>query len=109
MPYDGSGLDETTKVLLEARRLVEKGWCQGVYADPAGRVCLHRALALGSLAAAGISVSVEWERAFIRVIALIPPCGARANDRVQWWNDDPQRTQAEVLALLDRAIAGGDA
>lgn len=25
--------------------------------------------------------------------------------RLAWWNDEPERTQEEVLALLDRVIA----
>src|SRR4051812_16046026 len=104
MPYDGTGLDKATKVLIEARRLVEEGWCQGAYEDAAGRVCLHRATVLGCF----VVTFWDWKAAYSRVRALIPPTYEGVFlDPVQAWNDAYGRTQAEVLALLDRAIAGG--
>lgn len=107
MPYDGeSDLDGTTKVLLEARRLVEEGWCQGAYEDEAGRVCLQLALYLGQ-GASESQVTVGMS-ASDRVVKLIGPFYASATHPIQGWNDAPERTQAEVLELLDRAIADSE-
>lgn len=105
MPYDGTGLDEATKVLLEARHLIEEGWCQGAYEDAAGNVCLRRALWCGSFATASWD---DIDAAFERVVERLPPIYARTTRPIQDWNDVRGRTQAEVLALLDRAIAGGE-
>lgn len=106
MPYDGTGLSETTKVLLEARRLVEEGWCQGAYEDATGRVCLQRALYLGLLASD--SRLTPGMTAFDRVVKLLPLPSPGRPRQIQDWNDAPGRTQTEVLELLDLAIADSE-
>jgi hypothetical protein len=90
-------------VLTAARALVERGWTQGEYARhkngrPIGpaepnAVCW---CATGAIMATGKSLAAD-----LAVYHL----GDALGDSVLRWNDTPGRTQAEVLALFDRAIA----
>lgn len=74
--------------LRHARRLVENGWRQEGYGGPAqGRYCL-----VGAISRATTACSV-------------PPFQLPA---LETWNDAPGRTQADVLALLDKAIELGE-
>jgi hypothetical protein len=101
MPFDGTNLDENRKVLIEARRLIKRGWCQRDYKNR-DRVCLHRALTEAALLAPNYSEALQ--AAFSRVLAVIPP-NPVSRYIIQDWNDEPGRTQEEVLAVLDRALS----
>ena len=80
--------------LIEGRKLVERGWCQGAF-QKGERVCI-----LGSFID-----DVEMSRQALRAIAsAIGRPGADACAVVRW-NDHKGRTQEEVLAAFDRAIA----
>lgn len=97
----------TIEVLREARALVAKGWCQNENAfnsegkmvharDPSAcRWCVNGALMVAS---GGVipCQSTAWDR--IRDSNRIPLA-------LDEWNDEPERTQAEVVAAFDRAIA----
>jgi hypothetical protein len=96
---------ETLDVLIRARAEVEKGWCQDVAVDSGGNVC-----ALGALETA---VGVEkYARVYAtRYDGIRGARGALTNalpaDRppsVPLFNDTPETTKADVLALFDRAI-----
>lgn len=98
----------TKEILAEARELIAKGWTQGtparnadgddcgVYESEAQCFC-----SLGALwrAAGGIGVAVDAANA-LRAGAT----GSLASS-ISFWNDAPGRTQAEVLAAFDKAIA----
>ena len=80
------------QMLVAARNLVEAGWCQ--YALRSG----DKYCALGALRACADNPYHEryglWHMEHI------------INDYLWNWNDAPGRTQAEVVDLFDRAIAG---
>lgn len=101
---------DVQKVCNEAADLIEeKGWCQGQYEDDGGRHCL-----LGAVSKADADLQSilrcpenEWKRR-----AIISALGGRLGwqERPEYvltgwnalttWNDDPKRTQEEVVALL---------
>lgn len=84
------------EVLRAAREKVAAGWCKGADRNRDGRYCL-----MGAINAA----TDDWD-------ALAP---ARqgiyrlVGDTPRTWNDAIGRTQAEVLAVLDQAIAAEEA
>lgn len=82
--------------LREAARLIrDKGWCQGVYRDDAGRHC-----AVGALCEAtgdgglDLARSYLWQR--IRTTSIAD------------WNDRPGRTEQDVIAAFESAAALAD-
>jgi hypothetical protein len=92
---------ETRRVLSVAKGLVANGWIQGELYDDHGNYCV-----MGALYEAEAT-----DRGFAD--ALVSLCGAAAVDCVNSgvgkhpiadWNDAPGRTQAEVVALFDRAL-----
>ena len=102
--------------LAEARKLIAQGWTQGAfYDDEDGSGCYCLAGAVGAAEAASVklpkgrvkfvfysrSKSVQALSDYLGGFAR----GASAVDLVTGWNDAPGRTQEEVLALIDRAIA----
>jgi hypothetical protein len=45
MPLDGTNLDETTQIILDALDILRReGWCRGKLSDGEGRVCANGAL-----------------------------------------------------------------
>lgn len=97
MPFDGTPVTNLViEALREGRARVERGWCQGVWSTPSGdRVCaavaLHGHLQVVIDDAIGILATV---------IGITPPTVYK----VVLWNDAPERTQSDVIALYDRAI-----
>ncbi len=95
-------------VLRRARQLVADGWSQGAYArltdgSPcppdsarAAQFCLMGAIRRG-LTEADYSIPVES-----KVVQLL---GFAIADEAVGWNDDERRTQADVLARMDKALA----
>lgn len=91
----------TVEVLEKARRFVANGWCQGDYIK-GDRLCLFGALNL----AVGVQVDCD-EKPSDFDNDLYRRLGAAAGvpyDELVWWNDAPERTQAEVVAAFDKAI-----
>jgi hypothetical protein len=86
--------------LRRMRVLIEQGWVQGSFAiDAEGRAVWpldHRAVAFCMRGAAD-RAKVPHEP------ALVFPTGRV--DGFAEWNDNPKRTQAEVLACIDNSIA----
>lgn len=90
------------RVLEEARARVAKGWCQRAYAlDADGKPLWatdRRATKWCLRGAVFASAYDDHEEPFL--------CLARAGvGEGTAWNDKPGRTQAEVIAVLDHAIA----
>ena len=98
--------EQVIDALVRARELVERGWCQGWFARDAD----------------GVEVSFASQSACrfcaigaIRRVADIPDgnngigllfrAGGLTALDLAAWNDAPERTQADVLALYDAAIA----
>jgi hypothetical protein len=101
-------------LLHDARRLVAVSWCQGADArDAAGWEVdpWDENAASWSLLGAMVAV-LEEEASLVGEIpvaelaaALYALSGLIETDSLVEWNDDPRHTQANVLAVLDLAIA----
>jgi hypothetical protein len=107
------------QVLIEARGLVEKGWCQGTFARTASgeeahsiSPDAHSHCALGAVRAVTLPAFpfIEARVAAREALAsFLPPAEDQdAQDQIVVFNDAPERTQADVLALFDRAIAAAE-
>ncbi len=98
-------------VLRDMRVMLERGWTQNACArDSAGNEVDELSLkavsfdALGALTRAGRDAKVEARHEAIS--HLRAGIGFKS---LGDWNDEPGRTQAEVLALVDRAISSASA
>jgi hypothetical protein len=115
MPFDNPNQDRVGEVelLWDARSLIcdQSNWVQGRYSD-GDRLCLVAALSVtaGSL---DFQAPNRTERRLARLLAArLPekaPIWARlrlfpARQRLILFNDCPQTTHGDVLALFDRAI-----
>ncbi len=80
------------ETLLDAAdQLERRGWCQGRTVDNEGRMC-----ALGALiAVAGHATHDEW-LAHVKLQEVV-------GDRVDLWNDAPERTKEDVVAAFRQA------
>ena len=103
--------DEVLETLKKARKLLEIGWCQEAEAEddegmsvPAGDPSAVRWCLTGALGCASTG-SENYQRAIAEVNRVIGPdevIGPVGN--VVVWNDTPDRTDEEVLRLLDSII-----
>jgi len=102
--------ETTIAILTNARAFIAKGWCQGKSAldgdgnpidathPQAVRFCIF-----GAFDATGIILEDP-------VIELFKEASGLPPDRpLTGWNDEPGRTQSEVLEAFDRAIAKANA
>lgn len=111
MPFDGSRLDLTTRILINGRdRLERDGWCRGMLVDHLGRVCMMGALGYdGPTATITLSRRSPRTRAVLRLARALGFSTALDEDvpkAVVTWNDASRRTRKQVLEVFDRAIAG---
>lgn len=103
--------DETIEILKKARELIRKGWAQETFSLYRGTdmVCYCALGAIGPAAGGhpGDGVFVSDGTAAVAVTALCAALGASTAplSAVTSWNDDPKRTQEDVIGLYDRAIA----
>jgi hypothetical protein len=98
-------MKSTKQILVEARELIARGWAQKHLAtdafgrkvlpwEPAAECwCSYGAIAFAVGDGVGIASACAELRSAIGHGDIVP------------WNDAPERTQAEVLAAFDRAIA----
>jgi hypothetical protein len=101
-------------LLADARELVSRGWCQGAEAEDerGGPVVpwsadARRWSALGALVATagGPDALVNGGPSLERVATAALALGLAAGvETLKEWNDAPERTRAEVLAVFDRAV-----
>lgn len=93
MLYDPKyGLDGVGKLLWQAADLLEEcGWCQHRIEDDYGRMCL-----VGSIQAA-LRMSQRADPVFCH--AVVYRLKRRLELPVQW-NDQPERTQEQVVDML---------
>jgi hypothetical protein len=101
-------------LLRGARRLVADSWCRGADArDAAGSEVDPWDENAASWSLLGAVVAVLEEEASLMgelplaevAAALYALAGLIETDSLVEWNDDPRQTQANVLAVLDRAAA----
>lgn len=93
----------TLQLLRKARALVERGWIQhhsyeGEAMQPTS-VCLVAATSFAAWDQRWLPENIEAETVADELIAT-----AIGTDDAVGWNDTEGRTQAEVLAAIDRAI-----
>lgn len=100
--------EQTRNVLRKAKELVVANWGQGSGAmGPTDGHCVLTALGTASAGQFGQPLWAEHLRdatASVKDI-LEAPDGAGCSS-IAGWNDTPGRTQAEVVALFDQALAG---
>ncbi len=97
------------QVLIEAREMVVKGWCQGAWAenedglavDPGDREACAWCIT-GALRAVAHDTTADRATATAAIIRVFPLF--MWADSIINFNDYPARTKAEVLTLFDRAI-----
>lgn len=89
--------DPVLERLRLGRERVAKGWCQGAFSD-GERVCAVGAIIYGGPSGQDTVVGEAWQVLDGAAFAI----GARG---VMTHNDTPGRTQEEVVALFDKAIA----
>ena len=107
MPFDNTNLDDTTRLLLDARGYIERGWCRGELArdkdgervSPIDKRAVQRCL-YGALYAAGLDPAVRKGPATDRLRKAIG--GGNLVDF-----NNAQTDSAPILAAFDCAIAGG--
>lgn len=92
-------MSDMVETLRKARERVQRAWGQGKDSGYPGRPdCVLTALYKST---GTFDIRIRGERVIARVIGL-----ARYHrNLVIEWNDAPGRTQADALALYDRAIA----
>ncbi len=93
--------------LIKARAKIEKGWCQYNHAlDAQGRPTRATSPGAVQFCALGALAAVRSPR-FQTLLSML--CSVLNGQYHQWtvstYNDHPSRTQEEVLALFDKAIA----
>lgn len=104
-PYD---------VLTAARELLSKGWTQGAYARSAtGIVDCYSTEAIsfclwGAVRRVAGDNHASRSAALAAVAAQLPEpylSGVNGKPQLVAWHDQGDRTQADILALIDHAIA----
>lgn len=111
MPFDGLESPQVTDALLAVRRRIRRGWCQG----PEYRLCWTR-LGPGREFCLTGAVLCDPHSDHRRILLLLKMAilELRGEERpaifpgdltVLHYNEAPGRTKAEVLAVVDRAIA----
>lgn len=85
--------------------LVTHGWTQGEMRSPDGRCCVLGAFDALLPFVARADGLVQRRQAVRRALWRVIPPAMEISD----WNDAPGRTFADVLALLDQAIAAEEA
>lgn len=102
--------NETIEILKKARELIRAGWAQETFSlHKQDGICYCALGAIGPAAGGypGDGVFVSDGPAYPAVVVLATALGPSVNPltSVTVWNDDPKRTQEDVIALYDRAIA----
>ncbi len=104
MPLDGTNFEQQAEVLdllRRARGRVAHRWCQFTREDEQGGVCL-----LGALYGWDFVIDTPALQAlFDEIIPRQRNCFQFISSALVSFNNESGRTQAEIVALFDRAIA----
>ena len=98
---------DVRKALEDARALVKKGWAQDYNAMALGSaVCDPRSKAAARWCANGALVAAtgDADSPICSMAYDVLRAAAETDGSLSAWNDAPGRTQAEVLALFDKAL-----
>lgn len=106
MPFDSEVSQKSRDliVLEKARERIARGWCQSKRHSDWGEVCIIGAIETVLLGEDHPNISPHYDLAEPYALAL-GFSGACNYLFAAKWNDAPGRTQAEVLARFDEAIA----
>lgn len=103
-------MSATRDCLITARELLARGWCQRRYAVNAEGTFVSSLdpdavawCAIGAITRA--SCASDAPLSMPPAVDIIRELIAAETMDIEHWNDAPGRTQADVLALFDRAIA----
>jgi hypothetical protein len=96
------------RLLEETRNLVAQAWCQGSDArDRDGAAVAawdEQAVSWSLLAVVERDAAAQGEIPLEQLAAVLYPLSDLVDtDSLAAWNDDPRRSQAEVVGVLDRA------
>lgn len=106
-------MDNTRSILTAARNLIEHGWHQGALTDGHNNFCIKGAIGLcsgfytKSAGKVALSKKLDYDtlvsdhKAMQAVAAHLP----EGFDSVPVFNDNPDTTHNDVLAVLDKAIS----
>lgn len=102
-------MTDVKDVLVQAKHIVERGWCQGASTDGRGNLCIRAAI---SVAAGAVASDTMTEGDFVHRIELELLAVERLMrhlpepwDSVPHWNDAADTTLTDVAAILDKAIS----
>ncbi len=108
---EGLDRERVLQVLTTAREYLERGWIQGVAARSiTGEPCSHsdpnacRWCLTGAVSRAAFTN--KWQDCYPYLTAIISLLASSRED-ARWvcvWNDQPGRTQEEVIELVNRCI-----
>jgi hypothetical protein len=100
--------EETRRVLATAKGIIANGWCQGRAMDGAGRYCILGAV-IEACGGVGDGSPARRIAALLAKTAGLDPDIPEAAYPITTWNDARDRTQLDVIDLIDKALALGDA
>lgn len=97
------------QILIDARLLVESGWCQGAFArDRDGEVVDFASPVAAAFCMAGaihrVTIGEPYTENNERVKAHQLLAHAARNSMLPDWQDAAERSKAEVLSIFDEAI-----
>lgn len=93
--------DDVRAALERTKALIKRGWCQKQPADGDKR-CLAGALAQATTAVESGRLSYQvWADSLTALISVLP----EPYETLVLFNDHPTTTQADVVALIDRALS----
>jgi hypothetical protein len=100
-------MSSVVEVLTRARALVERGWTQRASArNERGEIVAAASDdACSWCAMAALAFAANGAPYYPAHMALRAAIFGREGGPIPRWNDAPERTQAEVVAAFDRAIA----
>lgn len=110
------------EALTGAYRLVEGNWHQGEGTDGAGNYCLRVAIGIAcgamtdydgkvaytkTVSDSDTELAANWRnlRTDHSAITLVTSCLPEGFDSIPVYNDNPNTTRSDVLAVIDKAIS----
>ncbi len=91
--------------LRAAELIEERGWCQGDWCDGDGHLCVNAALIVAADPTFELPIRrpLNWPRAAAEAHGELAETIGDYDTTT--WNDEPDRTEAEVIAALRAEVA----
>ncbi len=87
-------------LLIETRKILENGWCQGAFTRTTGEHCVRAAFNQ-----AAENLGLDWVQKFPATEAITWHPKVIKHTGIVSWNDHAATTKAEVLSVFDDVIA----